>query len=66
MVSSTRNSESGRGSESEDLYHAASGGSDLAQIERNLTLSYDERFDQLVRTVAFIEAGRAALARRRE
>jgi hypothetical protein len=39
---------------------------DLAQIERNLALSPSERLDQLVRTVAFIHAGRAALARRDE
>jgi hypothetical protein len=41
-------------------------GADLAQIERNLTLSPGERLDQLVRTVAFIHAGREALARRHE
>ena len=34
-------------------------------IERNLQLTPTERLDQLVRTVAFIRAGRAALARRR-
>jgi hypothetical protein len=39
---------------------------ELAQIERNLALSPSERLDQLVRTVAFIRAGRAALARRHE
>jgi hypothetical protein len=39
---------------------------ELAQIERNLTLTFSERLDQLVRTVAFIHAGRAALARRDE
>lgn len=35
---------------------------EVAQIERNLMLTYAERLDQLVRTVAFIEAGRAALS----
>jgi len=39
---------------------------ELAQIERNLALSPSERLDQLVRTVAFIRAGREALARRHE
>jgi hypothetical protein len=34
-------------------------------IERNLSLTYSERLDQLVRTVAFIRAGQAALARSR-
>jgi transcriptional regulator with XRE-family HTH domain len=34
-------------------------------IERNLTLSPAQRLDQLVRTVAFIRAGRIALADRR-
>jgi transcriptional regulator with XRE-family HTH domain len=33
-------------------------------IERNLALSPGERLDQLVRTVRFIRAGRAALAAR--
>jgi transcriptional regulator with XRE-family HTH domain len=33
-------------------------------IERNLTLTPTERLDQLVKTVAFIRAGRAALAER--
>jgi len=33
-------------------------------IERNLTLTPSERLDQLVKTVAFIRAGRAALAER--
>lgn len=32
-------------------------------IERNLSLTYSERLDQLVRTVEFIRAGQAALAR---
>lgn len=34
-----------------------------ALIERNLALSPTQRLDQLVRTVAFIHAGRAALAK---
>lgn len=34
-------------------------------IERNLALSPAERLEQLARTVAFIRAGRAALARER-
>jgi transcriptional regulator with XRE-family HTH domain len=33
-------------------------------IERNLALTPTERLDQLVKTVAFIRAGRAALAER--
>ena len=33
-------------------------------IERNLALTPSERFDQLVRTVRFVRAGRAALAHR--
>jgi transcriptional regulator with XRE-family HTH domain len=37
----------------------------LSLIERNLALSPTERLDQLVRTVAFIRAGRAELDRRR-
>jgi hypothetical protein len=32
-------------------------------IERNLRLTYSARLDQLVRTVEFIRAGQAALAR---
>lgn len=32
-------------------------------IERNLSLTYSERLDQLVRTVEFIRAGQAALTR---
>ena len=40
------------------------GGSSL--IERNLALSPVERLDQLVRTLAFIRAGRAALDRARD
>jgi len=39
---------------------------EAAQIERNLALSPSERLDQLVRTVAFVRAGRAALARRND
>jgi hypothetical protein len=35
---------------------------ELARIERNFALALVERLDQLVRTVAFIEDGRAALA----
>jgi hypothetical protein len=35
----------------------------VAQLERNLRLTYAQRLDQLVRTVAFIQTGRAALAR---
>ena len=35
------------------------------QIERNLALTPTQRLDQLVRTVRFIRAGRAALAKRR-
>ena len=34
-------------------------------IERNLTLTPTERLDQLVKTVAFIRAGQAALAEER-
>lgn len=34
-------------------------------IERNLTLAPEERLDQLVRTVAFIRAGRRAIEQRR-
>jgi hypothetical protein len=30
---------------------------ELAQIERNLTLTFSERLDQLVRAVDFIRAG---------
>lgn len=37
---------------------------DVSLIERNLALSPEQRLDQLLRTVAFIQAGRAALARR--
>lgn len=36
--------------------------SEVSLIERNLALSPEERLDQLLRTVAFIQAGRAALA----
>jgi hypothetical protein len=36
---------------------------DASLIERNLSLSYTERLDQLVRIVAFIRAGQAALTR---
>lgn len=32
-------------------------------IERNLALSPTERLDQLTRTVAFVRAGRKAMAR---
>ena len=39
--------------------------SEVSLIERNLALSPTERLDQLVHTVAFLRAGRAALARRR-
>jgi transcriptional regulator with XRE-family HTH domain len=35
-----------------------------ALIERNLALTPAQRLDQLVRTVAFVHAGRAALAAR--
>lgn len=36
---------------------------DASLIERNLALSPEQRLDQLVRTVRFVEAGRAELAR---
>ena len=39
-------------------------GSDASLVEHALTLTPTERLDQLVRTVAFIRAGRAALAAR--
>lgn len=39
--------------------------SEVSLIERNLALSPAERLDQLVRTVRFVYAGRAALKRRR-
>ena len=35
-----------------------------SQLERNLALTPTQRLDQLVRTVRFIRAGRAALAKR--
>ena len=38
---------------------------DVSLIERSLGLTPEERFDELVRTVAFIQAGRAALGSRR-
>jgi transcriptional regulator with XRE-family HTH domain len=38
---------------------------EVSLIERNLALSPAGRLDQLVRTVAFLRAGRTALARRR-
>jgi transcriptional regulator with XRE-family HTH domain len=38
---------------------------EVSLIERNLALSPAARLDQLVRTVKFLRAGRAALARRR-
>ena len=39
--------------------------SEVSLIERNLALSSTERLDQLVRTVGFIRAGQASLARAR-
>lgn len=43
---------------------AVSDPDEASLIERNLALSPSERLDQLVRTVQFIQAGRAALADR--
>lgn len=36
-------------------------GSDIHQAERNLRLGHEERLQQLMDTVAFVEAGRAAM-----
>lgn len=38
---------------------------EIASIQRNLALSPTQRLDQLVRTVRFAQAGRAAIAKRR-
>ena len=38
---------------------------ELSQLERNLVLTPGQRLGQLVRTVAFIRAGRAAMAENR-
>ena len=38
---------------------------DASLIERTLTLTPEQRFDELVRTVSFVKAGRRALAERR-
>jgi transcriptional regulator with XRE-family HTH domain len=43
---------------------AESDPSERSLIERNLSLSPTERLDQLVRTVRFVRAGRAALEQR--
>jgi transcriptional regulator with XRE-family HTH domain len=45
-----------------NLMEADPGESSL--LDRTLALTPEQRFDELVRTVAFIEAGRAALAER--
>lgn len=37
---------------------------EIASIQRNLALTPTERLDQLVRTVAFARAGRAAIKKR--
>ncbi len=38
---------------------------DVSLIEQNLRLTPEQRMEQLVRIVRFIQAGRAALARKR-
>ena len=42
---------------------ATLGADEVSLIERNLSLTYSERLDQLVRAVEFIRAGQAALTR---
>ncbi len=44
---------------------ATSGGTEWALAQRNMALGYEQRLDQLVRTVAFTRDARAALAEAR-